>query len=724
MKPKILLVEDEAPIRNSTARLLKAEGYDILIAEDGARGLELAGRDIPDLIISDVMMPELDGFGMLARLRQSEPTQHIPVLLLSALDDRTNMRKGMTLGADDYLPKPFTRDELLQAVGALLKKGDKQKKTTQRAQREAEVHVRNELTDKLKTIADDAAAAASLAKFAVKSDTARFAALPSDASAASSEARQIDGAVLVFEVRDFASLTSRLSAEEVTALLAKLLTEACVPIIDAGGRVVRFMGEGLVAVFEADFDAQLKSQTASAPDELHYSKVNPRVAALLQANSAALAAALSLALVCAQFRIWTKARFHARNLPDFLVCMGLSSGRLMEHRLVGQKGEQATISGSAYYEAIAARDAARIATWTIAATKQTVSGVKIKPRIGRNILAATPGGNGVQLTGQHMTVFEVLGADGDAPMASTMPQQRLADIEKAVRENAEITARATKQELSNSLSAVVNSAGEPVLVRGYRVHGELGKGAMAHVYRATHDVDGSDVVLKILHVKGNETSTFIKRFIQEYSLLSRLSNDNVVKIYDQGFTDEHIFIAMEYLPGGSLTERIERGIAPTTAARYIRALAGGLAAVHDQGVVHRDLKPRNILFRDSDTPVITDFGVAKDLENPLNETKAGEIFGTPYYLSPEQARSENQAVTSGADIYSLGVIFHEMLTGRRPFMADRLEALLQMHMVRDPPPLEGPVAIYETLILKMMAKAPQLRPTAAQVVTYLNQITE
>jgi serine/threonine protein kinase len=203
-----------------------------------------------------------------------------------------------------------------------------------------------------------------------------------------------------------------------------------------------------------------------------------------------------------------------------------------------------------------------------------------------------------------------------------------------------------------------------------------------------------------------------------------LSNANVVRIYDQGFTDEHIFITMEYLPGGSLDERITRGISTQAAARYTKALANGLAGVHAQGVVHRDLKPRNILFRNTDTPVITDFGVAKDLQNPLNETQAGEIFGTPYYLSPEQARSENQFVESSADIYSLGVMFYELLTGQRPFTADRLEALLKMHMVNDPPPMIGPARSFEHIIAQMMAKSPTNRPTALQVAMEIDEVLE
>ena len=159
---------------------------------------------------------------------------------------------------------------------------------------------------------------------------------------------------------------------------------------------------------------------------------------------------------------------------------------------------------------------------------------------------------------------------------------------------------------------------------------------------------------------------------------------------------------MEYFPGGDLRELIAKGIAPNVAVAILLQVAGALTAVHAQGIVHRDMKPDNVMIRADGSLGLADFGIAKQLDSGFNRTKHGEVFGTPYYLAPEQALG--LAVDQRTDIYSLGVVFFEMLTGRRPFQADNAQALMYQHVNAPIPRLPAGLEMYQGVIDKMMAK--------------------
>ncbi len=392
---KILVVEDETPIRNNILSLLRLEGFDVVDACNGQQGLALARQHLPGLILSDVMMPELDGYGLLEQLRADPLTAGIPLIFLTARTDRVDRRRGMNLGADDYLGKPFSHDELLEAVSARIK----------------------------------------------------------------------------------------------------------------------------------------------------------RSKALESAEAAPLVSALTL-----------------------------------------KKG-------------------------------------------------ATP----------------------DAPLA----------------------------------------------VKGYRILRKIGSGGMSDVFLAVRETDGRELALKLLNTKGKDEVALLHRFIQECALLAQINHPNVAKIYDQGISDTHAFLAMEYFPGGDIKRRIASGMTQNQALGVTTQVALALEQIHALGIVHRDVKPDNLMLRQDGSVALIDFGIAKHSEHAMGYTLQGEIIGSPFYLSPEQAAG--RPVCAASDIYCLGVIFYEMLTGVRPFAADRVEVLLAQHLFSAPPPLAPPHGSMQELLDHMMHKDPALR---------------
>ncbi|MGH8175965.1 MAG: protein kinase domain-containing protein [Steroidobacter sp.] len=252
-----------------------------------------------------------------------------------------------------------------------------------------------------------------------------------------------------------------------------------------------------------------------------------------------------------------------------------------------------------------------------------------------------------------------------------------------------------------------------ITILGHRFVRELAIGGTSMVYLAESERAGEMVVLKVLRdaPEAGDVHVQFARFLQEYELISKIRHPNVVRIFDLGVADDHAYIAMEYFPRGDLRLQIAKGAARQTAVKNLAQMAGALQVVHAVGVLHRDLKPGNIMLRADDSLAIIDFGLAKQSGVKVDMTGAGEIFGTPYYMSPEQGHG--QELDARSDLYSLGVIFYEMLTRKKPFMAATPMGVLYLHANAPVPALEAELAVYQPLLNRLLAKNPDDRFTSA-----------
>ena len=244
--------------------------------------------------------------------------------------------------------------------------------------------------------------------------------------------------------------------------------------------------------------------------------------------------------------------------------------------------------------------------------------------------------------------------------------------------------------------------GLPQIV-GYEIDCEIGRGGMATVYRATQQSLQRQVAVKVLVQELDDGSEMAQRFKKEGHILARLLHPNIVTIYDVGITENNqLYLSIEYLSGGTLRERIRQGLSLDSAIYIARCMAKALGYAHSKGIIHRDIKPSNIMFRYDDTPVLTDFGVARVSESNTIQTAVGLMVGSPGYMSPEQA--EGKSATIQSDLYGLGVVLYEMLTGKPLYQADNPLAVMLMHLHDSMPDLPNKYAYLQPILNKLLAK--------------------
>jgi hypothetical protein len=255
-------------------------------------------------------------------------------------------------------------------------------------------------------------------------------------------------------------------------------------------------------------------------------------------------------------------------------------------------------------------------------------------------------------------------------------------------------------------------------VAGHEILDELGRGGMGVVYRARHLRLNRLVALKMILAGGSADAADLARFEREAESAARLQHPNIVQIYEVGEADGQPFLSLEYVPGGSLARRLDGTPLPARqAAELVQTLARAMAHAHAVGVLHRDLKPANVLLTADGQPKITDFGLAKKLDDPAGPTRSGAILGTPSYMAPEQAAGHGKTIGPAADVYALGAILYEALTGRPPFRAaTALETVLQVLSAEPVPPRRlqpGLPRDLETICLKCLEKGPARRYAGA-----------
>src|SRR5262245_50438100 len=319
----------------------------------------------------------------------------------------------------------------------------------------------------------------------------------------------------------------------------------------------------------------------------------------------------------------------------------------------------------------------------------------------------------------------------DTPRLSPNPDQSLPDskgaslpLTAAALPQSETSRRPPAPPSTESValppSTAEGTAPAPVQVLGYEILGELGRGAMGVVYKARQVKAGRLVALKMILAGVHAGRDELARFRSEAEAIARLQHPHIVQVHEVGEQDGLPFFSLELCPGGSLEKKLSGTPLPTQeAAALVEVLARAMQGAHQKGIIHRDLKTANVLLAEDGTPKITDFGLAKKLDTP-GATSTGVIMGTPSYMAPEQAAGKSKAVGPSADIYALGAMLYELLTGRPPFKAATdLDTLVQV-VSDEPVPVrrlqpQVPRDL-ETICLKCLQKNPARRyPTASEL---------
>jgi serine/threonine protein kinase len=243
-------------------------------------------------------------------------------------------------------------------------------------------------------------------------------------------------------------------------------------------------------------------------------------------------------------------------------------------------------------------------------------------------------------------------------------------------------------------------------IRGYRRIRRLAAGPVSELYLAESEQAGALVVLKVARDQQieNELDQSFRRFLQEYEIVQRIRHPGVVKLYDLGVSDQHAYLVMEYFRNGDLRRRMRSPLTPSDALKICVSIARTLESIHAAGVLHRDLKPGNVMIRDDGSLALIDFGLAKDAALALQVTDHGMIFGTPHYMSPEQGHGE--PIDARSDLYSLGVMLYEMLTRQKPYTAENPMAIIYKHRHEPIPVLPPEVSGLQPLINRLLAKNP------------------
>jgi DNA-binding NarL/FixJ family response regulator len=337
-------------------------------------------------------------------------------------------------------------------------------------------------------------------------------------------------------------------------------------------------------------------------------------------------------------------------------------------------------------------------TWSGGSGLDVLSDLKRRPGCPP-VIMMTPQGDKEAIAGAFQA-----GADDFLPKSKVSHEHLVQLVREALRRGRKATTAWSRP----GAEPKTKPAGAFAL-KGHEFVRLLARGGVSSVYLMRRLEDRRPVVVKVLTEVPDvaEGKNDFERFLQEYELISAIRHRNVVEIYDLGIADDHAYIAMEYFPEGHLGQRIGTGLTTDAAVGYLEQMARALTAIHAVGVLHRDLKPGNVMLRVDDSLALIDFGLAKQLRTAADITHTGEIFGTPYYMSPEQGHGD--PVDERGDIYSLGVIFYEMLTGSKPYAGASPMAVIYKHSHSEIPALPEHAAHLQALLEGMLAKDPSER---------------
>jgi serine/threonine-protein kinase PpkA len=485
---------------------------------------------------------------------------------------------------------------------------------------------------------------------------------------------------LYARLHHFSAVCQALGPEDAAAFVTevrRLLTEA---VTKLGGEVAQRRPDSILAVFANKADDKKPNH---AQRGLH-------AAILAVHESVQLAQGMA-----------ARPQFSGMPIPTLAVGVHLGAAEVAKKSGGGSGSGTVTAIGEAVEVARLLEVTATDLGWSVATSAGTRLASAGRADGGRIGSVALP----------DNSFIDVVEVTGLVPRKGSSTPPRVFEL---LRESL-VTNQAARKRSSTAAPATpaAAAAGGHFLIEGYKVVRQIGEGGMATIFLAQHADGGPPQVLKVMRLDRAVEADGLQRFIQEYALLAQVQHPNVARIFKQDFSIAHAYIAMEYFPRGDLRARMKAGpIDQATALQYIKQTAAGLGAIHEVGIVHRDLKPDNLMLRQDGTLALADFGIAKQVSMKITDTGDGDIVGTPYYLSPEQALG--QTVDARCDMYSLGVLAHELLTGRKPYLAGSAQELLNLHITAPVPLLPPDLAHLQAVLESLMAKDREQRYPTAQ----------
>ena len=666
---RVLVVEHDPAIRRLLALHLESETHDVMAAEDGEQGLRMAIESHPDLIVSESRTPRLNGIEMLAGIRSNAQTASTPFIFLTDSDDTDLRARSSAMRVSDYLVKPFNRESLLRAVS---------RQTRQRRTRQLEIE-----TQELPPSEHGETMAMAPEYTAPHPDI--------DTPTANATARLVDGTVMFFAIRDFNRIGEALGDELQLELFNTFYENVRDVVTNGSGWIVKTIEGGFIAMFED-----------GVTSSIHH------------AERAAKTAILCV-LALHRYDPWIAKKLGHGKIPALAASAGMHSGPVSVCSLYGGRSggkSERTIIGDTVNVASRLQARAGELGWGIVVSDATQRGAGPRFGHGRAGQIVVKGRKSpleiVEITAlQAKPCADAVDGAFYIDVASALvANTRLLNAQNSVRQPASAVPPPASAAARAATAAPVQAAQTPdvapIAVDGYRVIRKIGEGGMAQVYLAQHLASDHPRVLKLVRLTAEHESEATKRFVQEYALMMQSSHPNVARVYQHGHEGAYAYMAMEYFSGGDLRGLMRAQCAPDMAVAALIQIAGGITAVHRLGVVHRDLKPDNIMIRDDGSMAIADFGIAKKVGDAHGPTQHGDILGTPYYVSPEQVLGI--PADHRADIYSLGVMFFEMLSGKRAYVADTALGLMHQHANSPVPQLPDDLKRYQPLLARMMDK--------------------
>ena len=499
----------------------------------------------------------------------------------------------------------------------------------------------------------------------------------------------IEATVVNVIIRDFIHLTERLTSASLTSLMSDYYERVCVQVTQQQGLLTSISNHSMVVTFSGVEGADAHARRA-------------------------LRCALAIAMIAYQTRFWIRQAFPEQGLDKFGVGIGIHSGELIFAEFGIEPQLQRVANGHAVSISSLLAFKSKELDWNVVCSEQSLEAAGQGVHTRRRALIGT------EWLNQPVPVAEVVVVREDEDVFAESGSDKMLDATLALVRGTRSGRFPSFDSAAFTFDEDVRLAGCPEIA-GYRCLRPIGKGGMSRVFLVERLRDGVRLALKFADGSVSEDSDVLYRFVEEYGLLEQVRHRNVLQIFDQGVTDDVLFIVMEYLPGGTLKQLIgSKGMEPERAWSVLLEMVQALVEVHRMGIIHRDIKPENIMLRNDGTAVLGDFGVARRICKVRRSDQMEYIVGTPYFMSPEQALGEDE--DEHTDIYSMGAVFFNMLSGEKPYQGETLEEIVQQHLHAPVPKLPKRFRHLQFLLDRMMSKDKACRYSAAGLLEVLTEL--